>query len=47
MGRARALTPALTPALRLRERFLTEVGTLGFPREGIVACRVSLVGDEG
>lgn len=31
---------ALRPALRLRLRFLTEVGTLGFEREGIVLAEV-------
>lgn len=31
----RDLTAALTPALRERARFLEDVGTLGFEREGI------------
>lgn len=32
----RALTAALRPALRERARFFTDVGTLGFEREGIL-----------
>lgn len=36
----RALTAALRPALRERARFFTDVGTLGFEREGILIMLV-------